>query len=207
VMHHHVAVVRQIILPPSLTGHPWSDCFFSVGEDACVALVSLDTLQVERMLHGYMNYPSKVLWDGARGYIACLCQTHYGTSDGDVLYIWDVKTGSRERLIRGTAGHSMFDHFCKSICMNSISGSVLNGNTSVSSLLLPIVDDAKFSNSPLSHTGNLLPSSKSSPSISSTAELNSFKPKAGKGNSTKPNSSSLFGPLNMRYYYINPNAA
>ncbi|CAL5214885.1 unnamed protein product [Lathyrus oleraceus] len=195
VMHHHVAAVRQIILPPSLTGHPWSDCFLSVGEDACVSLVSLDTLQVERMLPGHMNYPSKVLWDGARGYIACLCQTHYGTSDGDELYIWDVKTGSRERLIRGTAAHSMFDHFCKSICMNSISGSVLNGNTSVSSLLLPIVDDAKLSNTPLSHTGSLLTSSKSSPSISSTAELNSSKTKAGKGNIPKTSSSSLFGLL------------
>lgn len=195
VMHHHVAAVRQIILPPSLTGHPWSDCFLSVGEDACVALVSLETLQVERMFPGHVNYPSKVLWDGTRGYIACLCQTHYGTSDGDILYIWDVKTGSRERLIRGTAAHSLFDHFCKSISMNSISGSVLNGNTSVSSLLLPIVDDARLSNSPLNHTENLLTSSKSSPSISSMTELNSSKPNAGKGNSAKPNSSSLFGLL------------
>ncbi|KAK2439115.1 zinc finger CCCH domain-containing protein [Trifolium repens] len=194
VMHHHVAAVRQIILPPSMTGHPWSDCFLSVGEDACVALVSLETLQVERMLPGHMNYPSKVLWDGARGYIACLCQTHYGTSDGDVLYIWDVKTGSRERLLRGTAAHSMFDHFCKNISMNSTPGSVLNGNTSVSSLLLPIVDDARFSNSPLSHTENLLTSSKSSPNISSMNELNSSKPNAGKGNPAKPNS-SLFGLL------------
>ncbi|XP_073225882.1 uncharacterized protein [Cicer arietinum] len=198
VMHHHVAAVRQIILPPSVTGHPWSDCFLSVGEDACVALVSLETLQVERMLPGHMNYPSKVLWDGARGYIACLCQTHYGTSDGDVLYIWDVKTGSRERLLRGTAAHSMFDHFCKSISMNSISGSVLNGNTSVASLLLPIVDDARLSNSPLTHTGNLLPSSKSSPSISSMTELNSSKPNAGKGNSPKSNSPSLFGLLSNK---------
>nr|KYP58650.1 WD repeat-containing protein 7 [Cajanus cajan] len=139
VMHHHVAPVRQIILPPSLTVHPWSDCFLSVGEDACVALVSLETLRVERMFPGHMNYPSKVIWDGARGYISCLCQTHYGTSDAtDVLYIWDVKTGSRERVLRGTAAHSMFDHFCKSISMNSISGTLLNGNTSVSSLLLPI---------------------------------------------------------------------
>ncbi|KAL5101494.1 hypothetical protein RYX36_005821, partial [Vicia faba] len=30
--------------------HPWSDCFFSVGEGACVALVSLDTLQSYREL-------------------------------------------------------------------------------------------------------------------------------------------------------------
>lgn len=198
VMHHDVAAVRQIILPPSLTGHPWNDCFLSVGEDACVALVSLETQRVERMFPGHMNYPSKVLWDGARGYIACLCQTHYGTSDGDVLYIWDVKTGSRERVLRGTAAHSMFDHFCKSISMNSISGSLLNGNTSVSSLLLPIVDDARLSNSSLSPSEKLLTSSRSSPSISNMTELRSSKANAGVENSSKPNSSSLFGLLSNK---------
>lgn len=199
VMHHHVAPVCQIILPPSLTAHPWSDCFLSVGEDACVALVSLQTLRVERMFPGHMNYPSKVLWDGARGYISCLCQTHYGTSDAtDILYIWDVKTGSRERVLRGTAAHSMFDHFCKSISMNSISGTLLNGNTSVSSLLLPIVDEARLSNSPLNRSGSLLTSSKSSPNISNMNELNSSKTNAGKENSVKPNSSSLVGLLSSK---------
>ncbi|XP_027342263.1 uncharacterized protein LOC113855028 isoform X2 [Abrus precatorius] len=199
VMHHHVAAVRQIILPPSLTAHPWSDCFLSVGEDACVALVSLETLRVERMFPGHMNYPSKVLWDGARGYISCLCQTHYGTSDAaDVLYIWDVKTGSRERVLRGPASHSMFDHFCKSISMNSISGTLLNGNTSVSSLLLPIVDDARFSNSPISLSENLLTSSRSSPNISNMTELNSSKTNAGKVSSAKPNSSPLIGVLSNK---------
>ncbi|RDX80160.1 WD repeat-containing protein 7, partial [Mucuna pruriens] len=186
VMHHHVAPVRQIILPPSLTAHPWSDCFLSVGEDACVALVSLETQRVERMFPGHMNYPSKVLWDGARGYISCLCQTYFGASDAtDVLYIWDIKTGSRERVLRGTAAHSMFDHFCKSISMNSISGTLLNGNTSVSSLLFPIVDDARFSKSPLTLSESLLTSSRSSPNISNMTELNSSKTNAGKGNSVK----------------------
>ncbi|KAL5188830.1 Serine/threonine-protein phosphatase PP1 [Glycine soja] len=199
VMHHHVAPVRQIILPPSLTVHPWSDCFLSVGEDACVALVSLETLRVERMFPGHMNYPSKVLWDGARGYISCLCQTHYGTSDAtDILCIWDVKTGSRERVLRGTAAHSMFDHFCKSISMNSISGTLLNGNTSVSSLLLPIVDDARLSNSPLNRSDNLLTSTRSSPNIPNMTELNSSKTNAGKGNPVKPNSSSLIGLLSSK---------
>ncbi|XP_061337826.1 uncharacterized protein LOC133284767 isoform X2 [Gastrolobium bilobum] len=199
VMHHHVAAVRQIILPPSLNGHSWSDCFLSVGEDACVALVSLETLRVERMFPGHMNYPSKVVWDGVRGYIACLCQMHYGTSDAtDLLYIWDVKTGSRERVLRGTAAHSMFDHFCKSISLNSISGRLLNGNTSVSSLLLPIVDDARFSNSPLSLSENSLSSSRSSPSISNMMELDSSKTNAGKGNLAKPSSSSLFGLLSNK---------
>lgn len=199
VMHHHVAPVRQIILPPSLSVRPWSNCFLSVGEDACVALVSLETLRVERIFPGHMNYPSKVLWDGARGYISCLCQTNYGTSDAaDVLYIWDVKTGSRERVLRGTAAHSMFDHFCKSISMNSISGTLLNGNTSVSSLLLPLVDDARFSNSPLNRSDNLLTSSRSSPNISNMTELNSSKTNAGKEISVKPDSSSLIGLLSSK---------
>ncbi|XP_062146298.1 uncharacterized protein LOC133854226 isoform X2 [Alnus glutinosa] len=114
VMHQHVAPVHQIILPPSRTDRPWSDCFLSVGEDSCVALASLETLRVERMFPGHPSYPSKVVWDGVRGYIACLCRDHSGTSDStSVLYIWDVKTGARERVLRGTASHSMFDHFCK----------------------------------------------------------------------------------------------
>ncbi|KAJ0106075.1 hypothetical protein Patl1_17635 [Pistacia atlantica] len=144
VMHHHVSPVRQIIFCPPRTEHPWSDCFLSVSEDFCVALASLDTLRVERMFPGHPNYPAKVVWDGPRGYIACLCRDHSRTSEAiDVLYIWDVKTGARERVLRGTASHSMFDHFCKGISMNSVSGSVLNGNTSVSSLLLPIHENER----------------------------------------------------------------
>lgn len=145
-MHQHVAPVHQIILCPSQTARPWSDCFLSVGEDSCVALVSLETLRVERMFPGHPSYPAKVVWDSARGYIACLCRNRSGTSDtGDVLYIWDVKTGTLERVLRGTASHSMFDHFCKSISVNSRSGTVLNGNTSVSLLNLPIMEEGSFS--------------------------------------------------------------
>ncbi|CAK7335612.1 unnamed protein product [Dovyalis caffra] len=148
VMHQHVASVRQIIFPSAGTERPWGDCFLSVGEDSCVALASLETLRVERVFPGHPSYPEKVLWDGARGYIACLCQSHSGLSDAaDALYIWDVKTGARERVLRGTASHSMLDHFCKGISVNSISGSILNGNTSVSSLLLPIIEDGSFSQS------------------------------------------------------------
>lgn len=199
VMHHHVAPVCQIILPPSLTGRPWSDCFLSVGEDSCVALVSLETLRVERMFPGHMNYPSKVVWDGARGYIACLCQAHSGTSDAsDLLYIWDVKTGCRERILRGTAAHSMFDHFCNSISMNSISGTLLNENTSVSSLLLPVVEDGNFSKSSSGMPGNLITSSRSSPSISNVPESNSSQIHAGKANKDKVNSSSLSALLSKK---------
>ncbi|XP_048319702.2 uncharacterized protein LOC107430195 isoform X1 [Ziziphus jujuba] len=146
VLHQHVAPVHQIILPPARTERPWSDCFLSVGDDSCVALVSLETLRVERMFPGHPLYPAKVVWDGVRGYIACLCQDHSGTSDAaDVLYLWDVKTGARERVLRGTASHSMFDNFCKGISMNSVSGTILNENTSLSSLFLPTIEDGSTS--------------------------------------------------------------
>ncbi|KAK6935446.1 hypothetical protein RJ641_035601 [Dillenia turbinata] len=141
VMHQHVSPVRQIVLPPSLTARPWSDCFLSVGEDGCVALASFETLRVERMFPGHPSYPSKVLWDGARGYIACLCQYHSGRSEAlDVLYIWDIKTGARERVLRGTASQAMFDHFCKGVSKSSISGT-----TSASSLHASMVENGTVS--------------------------------------------------------------
>ncbi|KAG7615578.1 putative transcription factor WD40-like family [Arabidopsis thaliana] len=144
IMHHHVAPVRQIILSPARTKRPWSKCFLSVGDDSCVALSSLETLRVERMFPGHPNYPTKVVWDGTRGYIACLFRSLSRKSDPiDVLYIWDVKTGARERVLHGAASHSMFDHFCAGISEKSHSGTVLNGNTSVSSLLFPVDEERK----------------------------------------------------------------
>jgi WD40 repeat protein len=187
VMHQHVAPVHQIILPPSRTDRPWSDCFLSVGEDSCVALASLETLRVERMFPGHPSYPSKVVWDGVRGYIACLCRDHSGTSDStSVLYIWDVKTGARERVLRGTASHSMFDHFCKGISMNSISGTVLNGNTSVSLLNLPIIEDGIFSHSNLNNIEKLVTPSNVVRSMANIIEPNTSHAHVGKGISAKP---------------------
>ena len=110
IMHHHTAPVREIILPQTWAYHPWSDCFVSVGEDGCVALSSLETLNVERIFPGHPSLPSSVAWDSARGYIACLFQ-----NNDDCLYIWDVKTGARERIVHGPASLSMFDHLCQSI--------------------------------------------------------------------------------------------
>lgn len=187
VMHQHVAPVRQIILPPSRTDRPWSDCFLSVGEDSCVALASLETLRVERMFPGHPGCPAKVVWDGVRGYIACLCQNHSGTSDAnDVLYIWDVKSGARERVLRGTASHSMFDHFCKGISLNSVYGTVLNGNTSVSLLNLPIIEDGDFSRSNLNNIEKLVTSSNVVPRITNIIEPNTSQAHASKGISAKP---------------------
>lgn len=187
VMHHHVAPVRQIILSPPRTEHPWSDCFLSVGDDFSVALASLETLRVERMFPGHPNYAAKVVWDGPRGYIACLCQEHSRSSDAiDVLFIWDVKTGARERILRGTASHSMFDHFCKGISMNSISGSVLNGNTSVSSLLLPTHEDGSFSQSRLNNDERGV-------AFSNSTEPNTSQAHVRKGNSGKLSPNTQFG--------------
>ncbi|KAI8546278.1 hypothetical protein RHMOL_Rhmol07G0104800 [Rhododendron molle] len=186
VMHHHVAPVCQIILPPPQTDRPWNDCFLSVGEDSCVALVSLETLRVERMFPGHPYRPAKVIWDGRRGYLACLCQNHSGASGAsDVLYIWDVKTGARERVLRGTASHSMFDHFSEGVNTISTSGGVLHGNTSASSLLLPLVEDCKLSRAHSKKLGKGASSSNTLPSITSTSDPNTSLTHSRKGNSTK----------------------
>ncbi|KAL9242797.1 hypothetical protein vseg_016761 [Gypsophila vaccaria] len=140
VMHHHVAPVRQIVLPPLQSRQPWDDCFLSVGEDCCVALVSLSTLRAERMFPGHPSYPGQVVWDSMRGYLACLSQSNSVASSGkDVLYIWDIKAGSRERVLRGTAAHSMFINFCRGLSIDNISGCAYN--TSNSSLDLPLTED------------------------------------------------------------------
>lgn len=186
VMHHHVAPVCQIILPPPQTDRPWNDCFLSVGEDSCVALVSLETLRVERMFPGHPYRPAKVTWDGRRGYLACLCQNHSGASDAlDILYIWDVKTGARERVLRGTASHSMFDHFSEGVNTISTSSGVLHGNTSASSLLLPLVEDGKLSRAHSKKLGKGASSSNTLPSITSTSDPNASLTHSRKGNSTK----------------------
>ncbi|KAJ1259284.1 hypothetical protein BS78_10G142000 [Paspalum vaginatum] len=139
VMHHHVASVKQIILPPVWTYHPWDDCFLSVGEDGLVALVSLETMRVERMFPSHSGYASMVAWEGLKGYIACLCRNLHSCNDaGSRLYIWDLKTGARERIINGTASQSAFEHFCRGILKNAVTGSILGGTTSASSLLVPL---------------------------------------------------------------------
>lgn len=144
VMHHHTAPVRQLILPPPWTYHPWSDCFLSVGEDDCVALSSLETLHVERMFPGHPCCPSLVAWDSARGYIACLCRNLPSRSDDvNYLYIWDVKTGARDRILRGTASLSMFNHFCMGINLRANTDNTMSGITSAPSLLLSLNEDTK----------------------------------------------------------------
>ncbi|XP_042489647.1 uncharacterized protein LOC122069658 isoform X2 [Macadamia integrifolia] len=187
VMHHHVAPVRQIILPQHWTDRPWNNCFLSVGEDACVTVASLETFRVERMFPGHPSCPSMVVWDGTRGYIACLCRNHSGVSDIlDLLYLWDVKTGARERVIRGNASHAMFDHFCRGANVHSTNYNMLVGTTSASSLLLPIIEDGNLSQS---NFRNLEKGATSSDSVQrrviDLAESNSSVDHATKGKSAK----------------------
>ncbi|XP_051151398.1 uncharacterized protein LOC127265582 isoform X2 [Andrographis paniculata] len=146
VLHQHVAPVCQIILPPRRSEYPWNDCFLTVGEDCCVTLASLHTLRVERLFPGHLYFPANVLWDGIRSYMACLCPNRSGKADSlDILYIWDVKTGARERVLRGAAAHSMFDHFLKTINESMVSENLITGNTSASSLVFPVIEPTKFS--------------------------------------------------------------
>ncbi|VFQ68018.1 unnamed protein product [Cuscuta campestris] len=169
VMHQHVAPVRQIILPPPQTDHPWNNCFLSVGEDSCVALASLDTMRVERMFPGHPFYPSKVMWDSRRGYIASLCSNQTGDSARvDILYIWDVKTGARERVLRGAAAQSMFEHFCLGINKSLPPGCMIYGNTSASLMLFPVIEETKHSQSHLQTSGKAISSSKTSSASTST---------------------------------------
>ncbi|XP_057521344.1 uncharacterized protein LOC130801496 [Amaranthus tricolor] len=163
VMHHHVAPVRQIILPPLQSHHPWNDCFLSVGEDSCVALVSLETLRVERMFPGHPSYPLQVVWDGDRGYLACLSQTQSEASGlKDSLFIWDIKAGSRERVLRNTAAHSMFNNFCKVVGVSNITGHASLYNTSRSSLNLSRTEDGSSLSSEVNQLANRLSSLNSS---------------------------------------------
>ncbi|KAJ0962927.1 hypothetical protein J5N97_028049 [Dioscorea zingiberensis] len=156
VLHHHIAPVKEIILPPSLTDRPWNDCFLTVGEDGCVALVSLQTLRVERMFPGHPSCPSIVVWDSRRGYIACLCRNTPASSDAtSILYLWDLKTGACDRIIRGTASRSMFDYFCSRVSENTATGSIFGGTTSASSLL-PLYEDASFAQSHVRKTEKVI---------------------------------------------------
>ncbi|XP_057824164.2 uncharacterized protein LOC131036328 isoform X2 [Cryptomeria japonica] len=145
IMHQHIAPVRQILLPAPWTDRPWAECFLSISDDACVSLSSFETLNVERMFPGHPSYPKMVAWDSLRGYIACLC-VQYTTHGGhnDILYIWDVKSGARERILKGAAAHSMFDHFLRCIHINSTTSKVLDLSTSMSSLMFHSNEEANL---------------------------------------------------------------
>lgn len=102
-----------------------------------MALVSSETLHFERMSPGHRINASTVAWDSNRGYAVSSSST--SSDSGGVLYLWDVKSGASEQVIRDTAYHSMFDHFCRVIIKNSITGDIMGGCTSASSLLLPFI--------------------------------------------------------------------
>lgn len=141
-LHHHVTPVHQLLLPPQGTYAPWSNCFITVGEDGCIALVSLETLQVERMFVGHPTQPKQIAWDGIRGYLSCLCPSGSMPSTGiDVLFMWDMKSGALERILRGAAAHSMYSNFARQLQGSSTgSGLYKVQTTSISSLLHGEVD-------------------------------------------------------------------
>jgi len=139
VLHHHVAPVRQLILPPHGTQAPWSHCFISVSDDHCVAVSSLETLSVERLFPGHAGTVKTVIWDCVRGFLACLC-----TSSGDQpvvtdqVYIWDLHSGARERILRGTPAHSMIATFSSRFRKSADANNIFSGSsTSASALLAP----------------------------------------------------------------------
>eukprot|EP00250_Pteridium_aquilinum_P014398 c21963_g1_i1 orf=61-4728(+) len=142
-LHHHVTPVHQILVPPSGTYAPWSHCFITVGEDGCIALVSLETLQVERMFVGHPTQPKQIAWDGIRGYLSCLCSSGSMPSmiGGDVLFMWDMKSGALERILRGAAAHSMYSHFARQLQgISTVNGLFKVQTTSISSLLHGEID-------------------------------------------------------------------
>lgn len=142
VLHHHVTPVNQILLPPSGTYSPWSNCFITVGEDGCIALVSLETLQVERMFVGHPTEPKMIAWDGIRGYLSCLCSSISTQLIGsDVLFMWDMKSGALERILRGAAAHPMYINFARQLQRSSVANESYDIQaTSISSLLHTDID-------------------------------------------------------------------
>lgn len=141
--------VRALLLPPAGTPLPWAASFCSVSDDASVALSSLDTLRCERIFPGHVAPPRACVWDGKRGYLACLCCPD-PTGAHDVLYIWDLHSGSRDRHLRGAAAHSLFSYLSTrvrtgsgigftTIGANSGAGSAMGGNTTAA-LAIPSAD-------------------------------------------------------------------
>ncbi|XP_024521936.1 uncharacterized protein LOC9643384 isoform X1 [Selaginella moellendorffii] len=134
VLHPHVAPVRQFVLPSPESSPPWDECFVSVADDSTVALSSLTSLRTERIFPGHAGVIQQVVWDEFRAYLAVLCTA----GDGQlVLYIWDIHSGARERILRGAAAQSMLKHFAS----RKRRTTELHGDfTSASSLLLPLDD-------------------------------------------------------------------
>jgi hypothetical protein len=146
--------VRALLLPPAGTPPPWSSSFCSISDDASVALSSLETLRCERIFPGHVSPPRACVWDGKRGYLACLCCPD-SSGNHDVLYIWDLHSGSRDRHLRGPAAHSLFSFLgtrvrtgsgvgVTTIGANSGAGSAMGGNTT-SALSIPAAEEVAAS--------------------------------------------------------------
>lgn len=101
--------MQQVHLPPLGSGAPWCDCVASTGYDGTVALVSLETCQIERILsaHPFKQFES-ICWDGQRGFLACF---GYANENIPNLVIWDLYTAQRERCITGDDAKPTYEHF------------------------------------------------------------------------------------------------
>ncbi|KAK1374852.1 hypothetical protein POM88_031045 [Heracleum sosnowskyi] len=85
------------------------------------------------MFPGHQQSPSNVLWDTTKGHVACVCFSQTRPADRiDILYVWDMKTGARERGLHRISAHSMFDHCCSSIDVDSLSFAAINACISAS---------------------------------------------------------------------------
>eukprot|EP00898_Chlorokybus_atmophyticus_P006735 jgi/Chlat1/7062/Chrsp56S06723 len=124
VLLHHSGPVKSLLLPPAGTHQPWATCFMSIGEDGTVGLVALSTLQCERLLPGHPSAPEMCSWDSIRGYLACMCEPQRSNA---ALYIWDLHSGVRDRVVYGGDARSLFAHFrrrCGSSGRGFVGGSV-----------------------------------------------------------------------------------
>eukprot|EP00873_Tetraselmis_striata_P022638 jgi/Tetstr1/442902/TSEL_030965.t1 len=82
VLHAHTGAVLRLMPPPPRSPRPWDNSVASVGADGTVAIISLETLQIERVLPGHPpGCPTRIVWDPTRGFMACLCQCSASIAD------------------------------------------------------------------------------------------------------------------------------
>ncbi|CAD7695291.1 unnamed protein product [Ostreobium quekettii] len=112
-VHAHSGAVRQVVGAAAGANAPWCQCLATVGDDGTVALISLLTRQVVRLLSGHpFQLPNQLMWDGIRGFIACLGTNSEGQQ---VLVIWDLYSGQRDRVFVGSQAKKMLECFAANV--------------------------------------------------------------------------------------------
>eukprot|EP00899_Mesostigma_viride_P007237 jgi/Mesvir1/16514/Mv10064-RA.1 len=118
ILRHHAGPVSQLILPPLGAPNPWCSCVVAISGDASVSVVSLETMRAERIFPGHVSPPSVCAWDTSRGFLACLCARSEGAVP-DVVYVWDLLSGSIERVTRGPRARLFFRQLHKA-CADAV---------------------------------------------------------------------------------------